>query len=228
MAHTVWGLILACGKEEELSQNVDTAFLSLGDNPLIVNSIQEFEGCDEIDGIAVVCRKERMQEVKRLVELFGFSKVRRIAAGTTQRLSSVKAGLQCFDENVSICVIHEGSRPFVKRELIGETVKAAKRYGCGIAATRPVDVIKTSPKGHKISKTLDPNTVWIAQTPQAFKIDVLLKAIESAAKKKATLYDEATAMELFRKDVHVVASTVENFKVNSPESLKLAHAMQKM
>jgi 2-C-methyl-D-erythritol 4-phosphate cytidylyltransferase len=225
MIHVSWGLILGCGKTEQLSNGVDVAFLNLGGKPVISYSIQAMEDCPEIDGISVVVRKERMAEVQRLCKLMGYTKVRRIVQGTTQRASSIKAGMASFDEDVSIAVIHESSRPNVSIPVITETVKAAKRYGCGVAGVRSIDPIKITPKGQKVTETADPNTVWNAQTPEAFKIDVLQKAIETTAKKKISLVDEACALEATKKDVHITPSSKWNMKITEPDDLAICEVL---
>ena len=228
MVHVAWGLILASCKDEQISSDSDMAFLNLGGKPVLSYSLQAFEDCPEIDGVAVVVRRDRMADVQRMVQLLGFKKVRKIVAGTTQRLTSVRAGINALEDEVSILVVHDVSRPCVKSEVITETVKSAKRYGCGVAAVRLEDSVKVVSKGQTVSKTLDPGTVWSAQTPQAFKLDILVKALDSAAKKKVALPDEAAALERMKKEVHLVPSSVLNFRITSPEELALAEAMLRL
>ena len=77
MVHVVWGLILACGKSEQLATNgIDTAFLTIGGKPILYHSLMAMEECPEIDGIAVVVPKERLSDVQQMAQLFGFSKLR--------------------------------------------------------------------------------------------------------------------------------------------------------
>jgi 2-C-methyl-D-erythritol 4-phosphate cytidylyltransferase len=125
-------------------------------------------------------------------------------------------------------VVHEASRPCVSIDLITETVKAAKRYGCGIAAARVSDTVKLVEKGQKVSKTMPANVAWAAQTPQAFKRDILDKALKSAVKRKAAFQDESEMMERTTTDVHVVPSTTSNLKIASADDLALAEALVRL
>jgi len=225
MVHIAWGIIVACGRDEQLSSEVDTAFLHLGGKPMLSYSVDAFEGCPEIDGIAIVAAKDRLAEIQHMVQLFGYSKVRRIAAGTRQRTTSVRTGLDVIDEDVSIVVIHEASRPCVSSDLIAETVKAAKRYGSGVAAAKIPDSVKLVEKGQKVSKSVAANVAWAAQTPQAFKRDILEKALKAAAKRKGSLQDEAEAIERTKNAVHIVPSTSSNLKIFTAEDLALAEAL---
>jgi len=228
MVHVSWGLILACGKTEQLMPGVDTAFLGLNGQPLVSYALRAFEACEDIDGIAVVVSKDHMQEVAAMVKLFGLTKLRRIVAGSSQRLTSIKAGIAALDENVSLLTIHEASRPLIKPDVICEVVKAAKRYGCAAAGERINSLVRITGKGQKREKTLDAGTAWEAQTPQGFRIEVLNKAIAAAAKKKTVYADEVAYVEAIKGDVHMIPTNNGNFKITQLDDLQLAEAFLKM
>ncbi|MGD9873352.1 MAG: 2-C-methyl-D-erythritol 4-phosphate cytidylyltransferase [Kiritimatiellia bacterium] len=229
MVHVVWGIIIASGKEEQLmATGVDVAFLNLAGRPLLSHALEEFERCPDIDGIVVVAPKDRVGEVLTMAKLMGYMKLRKIAAGTVARISSLRMGLNTLDEEVSMVVVHEVSRPCVKRGLISECIKAAKRYGSGVAASRILDPVKIVPKGNTVTATLEPNTAWTAQTPQAYKLDVLEKALAAAAKKKVALQDESAALELIKHEVHLVPCPPSNIRIANPEDLTLAEALKRL
>jgi len=224
MGHVIWGLILASDKDEQLA-GVDTAFLNLGGRPVLSYSLEAFEKCPEIDAIAVVSPKERMAEVQRVVQMFGCIKVRRIAPGTTQRLTSIKSGLESMDDDVSIVVYHQVSRPCIESSVISETIKTAKRYDCGVAAQRVAECVKIVPKGHKITKSIDPGAAWISQTPVACRIEALKKAVETLQKKKSGVQDIIQAVEAQKKAVQVVSAPVSNVRIADADDLALAEAI---
>jgi 2-C-methyl-D-erythritol 4-phosphate cytidylyltransferase len=127
-------------------------------------------------------------------------------------------------EHASMIVVHEASRPFVTTDVLEETVKAGKRYGCAIAAHQLSDAAKLAPKGMKAVKTLERNSVWIAQTPQAFKYEVLEKLIAGTSKNIKILDDES---EFVRKpsEVHMVEAGPANVKIRSSTDLAMATAL---
>ncbi|NCC52797.1 MAG: hypothetical protein EOM20_16500 [Spartobacteria bacterium] len=227
MGHVVWGLILASDKDEQIASGVDTAFLNLGGRPVLSYSLEAFEKCPEIDAIAVVAPKERMAEVQRVVQLFGCTKVRRIAPGTTQRLTSLKSGLDSMDNDVTIVVYHQVSRPCISPDLISDTVKTAKRYDCGVAAQRVAEPVKIVPKGHKITDSVDPGTAWIAQMPVACRMEALQKAITDMQKKKNGIDDIIKAIEAQKKAVQVVPAPVSNIRITDADDLMLAEAFMR-
>jgi 2-C-methyl-D-erythritol 4-phosphate cytidylyltransferase len=225
MVHVTWGLIIACGKSEELAGGADIPFLTPGDSPLLSYSLVAYERCSEIDGVVVVANRDKLEMVANMVRLYGCDKVRKIVTGTSQRYGSLLNGLKILDEAVTIVSVHEASRPCVTADLVGETVKAAKRYGSGVAAVRVEDSALQVEKGQKASKALDFSKLWLAQTPQTFRRDLLEKAWENAQKRKLRPRDDAEAFLAKEKEVHVVPSTSNNMKVRSADDLVVAAAL---
>jgi 2-C-methyl-D-erythritol 4-phosphate cytidylyltransferase len=133
-----------------------------------------------------------------------------------------------LDDEARIVVVHDGARPCVTPELISETVKAAKRYGSGVAAVKITDTVKEVEKGFKVTRTIDRAKLWAVQTPQAFRRELLRDAFALLARKNLSVTDEASAVELTGSEVHLVPSLVSNIKVTSPDDLALAAAFLKL
>jgi 2-C-methyl-D-erythritol 4-phosphate cytidylyltransferase len=223
-----FGVIVAAGKSERMGPNVDKAFLTLGTKPVLAYSLLAFEKCPDIDGVILVVRKDRLEAGRGLVQVFGCSKVKRVVAGGAQRQDSVRNGLSELSEDVRIVAVHDGARPCITPDLISETVKAAKRYGSGVAAVKITDTVKEVEKGFTVSRTIDRTKLWGVQTPQAFRKELLLKAFEIVKKKRLVVTDEASAVELTGEDVHLVASALSNVKITNPDDLALAAAFLKI
>ena len=228
MAHITWGIIIACGKSEQLAAGADIAFLSPDNNPVLSFSLTAFERCPEIDGVVIVVEKEKIEIVVNMVRLYGCTKVRRVVGGTTQRFGSLQNGLKALDETVSLVSIHDVSRPCVSPDLVSETVRAAKRYGSGVAAVRVEDAIKEVDKGQKVSKSHDKSKLWETQTPQTFKRDLIQKGIESAHKNKQILDDDSQALSLMNIDIHLVPSTTTNMKIRTADDIVVVSSLLKV
>ncbi len=218
------GIIVACGKDEEITTGTDAAFLNLGNTPMLAHTLRIFQGSDAIDGIIIAVGKERIDATMHIVRRFGVSKVCGIVVGGATRLSTLRTVFAKMPESASVMVIHEASRPFVSKSVLEETVKAAKRYGCAIAAHRIPDATKLAPKGMKVSKTIERNTVWVAQTPQAFKFEVLKKVVDTKVKGVKIVDDES---EFVRKpaETHMVEAGENNLKIRSKHDLSVATAL---
>ena len=228
MTHAAWGIILAGGKGEELAAiKTDTAFLPLGDKPVLAYSLEAFEQCSDIDGIVVVIKKDRVDALRNLVQMYGVTKIRKVVTSSGPRSRMIAAALKALDADVTIGVIHEASRPFVSPELISETIKASKRYGCSASATKIQESVKYVEKGQKVSKTMEGQSLWIVQTPQAFKLDLLQEGLDRATQKKVTLQEETEAIELLKKEVHLIPAADAYMKIRTPDDLVIANALLK-
>jgi 2-C-methyl-D-erythritol 4-phosphate cytidylyltransferase len=217
-------IVIACGKEEELSPGTETAFLPLGDVPMLALSLKTMQATPSIDGIILVVGKTRTDAAMHLIKRYGCTKVQGIVIGGVTRLSILRSVFSKMPEPASTIVVHEASRPFVTCDVLEETIKAGKRYGCAIAGHRLPDAAKLAPKGMKAVKTLERNCVWAAQTPQAFKFEVLEKLIAGTAKNIKILDDES---EFVRKpaEVHMVEAGPANIKIRTSADLAMATAL---
>ncbi len=228
MTHVAWGVILACGKNEQMTSGVETAFLNLGSKPVIAYSLQAYEQCPDIAGVVLVVSKERVESVTGMVQMFGFSKVQKIVAGSSARLSCVLSALKNLDEEVTIVSVHEASRPCITPEFISETVRVAKRYGSAVVGTEIFDPVKEVEKGLSVKKSLNGHALWITQSPQTYLRDVLQKSCDSASKKHIDVDDEATAVDYAGKEVRMMASSINNLKIRTPEEFNLAMFLLKL
>ena len=217
-------VIIACGKEEELSSGVETAFLTLGNRPVLAHSVRVYQDCSKVDGIVIAVSKERVDSVVQIVKRFGCTKVCGIVVGGTNRLSSLRTVFSKLPDPASNIIVQEASRPFVTARIIEEGVKAAKRYGCAIAAHKIPDSVKVAVKGLKPDKTLVHNSAWTAHTPQVFRVEVLEKIIDPKNKNVKLVDDES---EWVRKpaEVHMIEAGRKNIKIRNSDDFALANAL---
>ena len=219
---SAWAIVLACGKEQEITSGVDVAFLALGDRPVLAHSLLTLQQCELIEGIILVIKKKRVDNALQVVRSYGLQKVKSLVAGTGTRLSNLKKACEQLPDGASAVVVHSVSRPFVEADVITETVKAGKRYGAAVAAVRSTDAVKLAAKGQKVSKNLDRNTIWTTQCPQVFKRDVFEKMLKSGVK---LVDDESALLEKMRQEIHLVVSSEANMKIRTAQDLERASAL---
>lgn len=217
-----YGIIVAAGKSERMGPNVDKAFLTLGSKPVLAFSLLAFEKCTDIDGVVLVVRKDRLEGARGLVRMFGCAKVKRIVAGGATRQASVLAGLAQVGDDVQVVAVHDGARPCITPDFVSEVVKSAKTHGSGVAAVKITDTIKQVDKGILVAHTVDRTKLWAVQTPQAFRVSILKKALEHATRKRQVVTDEACAVELIGEDVRLVPATIPNVKITTANDLIVA------
>ncbi|HOR98958.1 MAG TPA: 2-C-methyl-D-erythritol 4-phosphate cytidylyltransferase [Kiritimatiellia bacterium] len=221
-------ILVAAGKSERMGSNTDKAFLNLGSKPVVAWSLLAFEECTTIDQIILVVRKDQILAAKSVAQMFGISKIRAIVAGGARRQDSVQNGMKAMDPDTRVGVVHDGARPCVTPELISEVIKCAKRNGCGVAASRVWDTIKYVERGTTVDHTVDRTKLWAVQTPQAFNVELLKRAYKTVEEQKATVTDEAGAVELIGEPVRLIEWALPNIKITTAEDLPLAAAAMKI
>ena len=222
-----YGLIVAAGKSGKMGGNVDRAFLSLGPKPVLAYSLLAFEACEDIDGVVVVVRKDRVDGAGSMVQLFGCSKVLKVVAGGASRQASVQNGLAAIPDDAKFVSIHEASRPLIEPSMISETLHAVKRGGAAAVALKIDDAVVHVERSTTVSKSLDSSKLWSVQTPQSFKVDVLKRAVHNPAKKKPAL-DEVSAVVELGETVRLVPGSPMNIKISTADDLPLAATLLKL
>jgi 2-C-methyl-D-erythritol 4-phosphate cytidylyltransferase/2-C-methyl-D-erythritol 2,4-cyclodiphosphate synthase len=118
-------------------------------------------------------------------------------------------------------VIHDAARPLVSHDVIRRTIEAAVATGAAIAALRSRDTVKRADAAGRIAETLNRDEIYLAQTPQAFLVDVLRDALTISD--DAT--DEAALAEQAGHAVQLVEGDPRNLKITTPEDLAFAERL---
>jgi 2-C-methyl-D-erythritol 4-phosphate cytidylyltransferase/2-C-methyl-D-erythritol 2,4-cyclodiphosphate synthase len=148
-----------------------------------------------------------------------------LVEGGARRQDSTANAFASVAPDADVVLVHDAARPFASRRLIERTIEAAHMYGAAIAALPAVDTIKQAKVdgGHAVvAATLARETIYLAQTPQAFRRDVLSEAMAAAA--GAAVTDEAMLVERAGFSVHIVEGDPDNVKVTTSADLSRARA----
>ena len=216
-------IIVAAGKSERMGGKTDKAFLSLGPKPVLAYSLMTMDQHAGVDDVVLVVRREQLLAAQGLVQMFGCRKVRKIVPGGATRLASVRNGLEaCDPDETRYVLVHDGARPCVTHQIVADCLASAKKNGSGVAASRMVDSVKTAGRTGVVSGSLDREKIWTVQTPQAFRFDLLRRAVAALDDKDPRVTDESSAVELLGEEVRLVQSATPNPKVTVPEDLVTA------
>jgi 2-C-methyl-D-erythritol 4-phosphate cytidylyltransferase/2-C-methyl-D-erythritol 2,4-cyclodiphosphate synthase len=149
------------------------------------------------------------------------SKPVQIVEGGERRQDSVRKAFERVQSQAAVVVIHDAARPLVTGAVIRRTVDAAFETGAAIAALRASDTVKRADASGRITATLPRDEIFLAQTPQAFRVDVLRDALNITA--DAT--DEAALAEQAGHAVQLVEGDPRNLKITTPDDLALAERL---
>jgi len=188
--------------------------------PLLAYAVAAFETCPAIARIVLVVTEDKLAQARALVEEHHFGKVSCVVAGGARRQDSVRAGLDAIGA-CDYVIVHDGARPLVTPPLIEEALAAARETGASCCAIAVPDTVKEVADGY-IARTLDRATLMLAQTPQAFRYDLLMDA-HNRSSGNAT--DDALLVEALGVRVRIVSGSTRNIKVTTPDDLALARKL---
>jgi 2-C-methyl-D-erythritol 4-phosphate cytidylyltransferase len=199
-------------------------YIELLGRPILAHTLAAFEESDLVDAVVVVVTPgdERLCQ-SSIIEAYGLKKVIKVLPGGELRQGSVRNGLALPDDfgPPELVVVHDGARPLVTAGIIDSTIEKARSTGAAIAAVKVKDTIKEVQDG-LVASTLARDSLWAAQTPQAFRAGLLLKAFRKAEADAFTGTDESTLVERLGVRVSIVEGSYENIKITTEDDLLLA------
>jgi 2-C-methyl-D-erythritol 4-phosphate cytidylyltransferase len=144
--------------------------------------------------------------------------------GGTVRSASVRNALAAAGDAEAVA-IHDAARPLVRPELFTATLDALAGADAAIAAARVPDTIKEAGADGLVIRTHDRARLWAIQTPQAFRADVLRRALDVPDAVLAAATDDAWLVERAGGTVRVVEAPASNFKVTTAHDLAVAEGL---
>ena len=221
----VSAIIPAAGSGRRLGSPIRKQFLKLRGKPLLVYTLEAFERCPDIDDIILVIpRGDEEFSPKGMAEKYGISKLRRAVAGGDERQESVYNGLMTLGCDTSIAVIHDAVRPFIGSEDISGAISLCEECGAVVTAVPVSDTVKVS-DGETVERTLDRGRLWLAQTPQVFRLDLIKEAYRRAAEDNFTATDDSSLVERIGLEVRIYVGSYRNIKITTPDDLRIAELM---
>lgn len=218
-----YAIIVAAGRGRRMEAEINKQYIEVQGKPILAHTLQVFEECHDIDGVIVVIAENEAHLIQeKILEKYGYGKIKAIVIGGEERFHSVFNGLKALPEKCEIVVIHDGARPFVTTDIIKESIAVAKEKGGAIAAVPVKDTIKLVKDGI-VETTLDRVKLWAVQTPQTFKVKLLKEGYKGEISKGIT--DDAAIMEAIGHPPQVIMGGYSNIKITTPEDLLMAEVL---
>lgn len=212
------GAVVVAGGSSRRMEGVDKVFTPLAGEPLLVHVLRVFEECHLVDEVVVVLSAAGLELGRELVAMHGLSKVTALCLGGERRQDSVAQGLSKLEDCCWV-VIHDGARPCVTADLIERGLDEARETGAAIAAVPVKETLKVVDAERLIRDTPKRENLWLAQTPQVFRFDIMIQAHQQV---KDEVTDDASMVEALGHKVRVYMGSYGNVKVTTPEDLALA------
>ena len=222
----VAAIIAAGGRGARLGADRPKQFLDIGGRSILELSVAALAANDRVQEILVALPAEHVDAGLKALKA-AIKRPIHVVAGGPRRQDSVANAFAKASKEADIVLIHDAARPFVTREVIDRAIDGAERHGAAIAAIGVRDTVKQTgeagPDGSRVIRaTISRDTVFLAQTPQAFRRDILARALDQGKDVEAT--DEAMLVERLGVPVHVVEGDARNVKITTADDLAAAKA----
>jgi 2-C-methyl-D-erythritol 4-phosphate cytidylyltransferase len=217
---SVWAVLAAAGSGERLGADRPKAFVRLGEQPLLAESLARLDVSDWIDAIVVAAPPGWEEPAILLAEELGCGKVSACVAGGATRAESVLLGLAEVPEDAAAVVVHDAARPLVDDAVVARVLTALNEGWDGAvpALTLP-DTIKRV-DGDRVVETLPRDELRAVQTPQAFVAGVLRRALDGS-----NWTDCASAVEAAGGRVKAVEGDARLLKITDVADLERVAAL---
>jgi 2-C-methyl-D-erythritol 4-phosphate cytidylyltransferase len=222
----VAAIIVAAGKGVRMQDSLRKQYLPLAGLPILAHTLTVFGKCDLVSHIYLViprddfdfCREHILDRIKLVGNV-------KLVAGGARRQDSVYRGLQQVDPDCSIVIIHDGVRPFVQHDQIVACINGAGKFGSCILGIPAYDTLKQVDKSGNIVNTTARDAIWLAQTPQVFRHELIKKAHDQARMDGYQGTDDASLVERMGAAVRIIHGSRSNIKITNKEDLKIARAL---
>jgi 2-C-methyl-D-erythritol 4-phosphate cytidylyltransferase len=216
-------IVVAAGSGERLGAGRPKAFVPVGGRPMAAWSLDAIAAAGIPRAVVAVPPGQGAAAEEALARELPLGLV--FVEGGATRSESVRNALHAAGPDAAAVLVHDAARPMVTPDLFTRTLAALADADAAIAAARVTDTIKEAGADGIVVRTHDRSRLWAIQTPQAFRADVLRKALAAGEDVLAQATDDAWLVERAGGTVRVVESPAANFKVTTPHDLALADSL---
>jgi 2-C-methyl-D-erythritol 4-phosphate cytidylyltransferase len=218
-------IIVAAGDSRRMG--FDKLFAAIAGKPVIAHTISAFERANSVNGIIVVAREDRHDEIKTMAGDENFKKVRSVIPGGKHRQDSVRAGLEHLDSATRWVAVHDAARPLVTPEQIERVFQQCANHAAAALAEPVNDTLKRADSDLLVSASVDRDQLYAMQTPQVFERQLIEQAYRAVHAENILVTDEVSAVERLGREVVLVLNDDFNFKVTYPRDLQVAEFILK-
>lgn len=218
-------IILAGGVGNRLNAGMPKQFIKIGEKTILEYTLSAFQKNQNIDEIVIVINPMCVDETKAIVHKGAFSKVAKILKGGRERYSSSLAAIEVYGEDNCNLIFHDAVRPMVSQRIINDVVFALQEndaVGVGVSTTDTIWEINNV--DNSIKDIPDRALIYRAQTPQAFRADVITNAYKIALRDPNFIAtDDCGVVNKYcpQKKIIIVDGDNSNIKITYKNDIKL-------
>ncbi|MFN7136519.1 MAG: 2-C-methyl-D-erythritol 4-phosphate cytidylyltransferase [Thermomonas sp.] len=218
-----WALLPAAGRGLRFGGARPKQYLEVAGKPVLAHALDALLAHPQVEGAVIALAADdpywpgwATRQGKPVIT----------CTGGGERADSVLAALQALPPGVAadaLLLVHDAARPNLRADDIGRLIAAAEACADGAILAAPVrDTLKRADGDGRIAATEPREHLWRALTPQAFRRDLLRRALLAARADGVVATDEAMAVERLGLHPRLVEGREDNLKVTTPADLALA------
>ena len=225
-------IVLIAGSSRRFGGKVKKQFIKVDNKPIFIHTLCSMLKFN-FKNIVLVSSKDEVNNIKKIIQncddiKIGTKKSIHYIAGGSERDYSVYEAMNFLNEHredikTDYVFIHDGVRPIVSRKEIKALYDSVIEFDAAILASKVVDTIKKADDDKKIVDTIDRTYLYRAATPQAFKFENYMKAMQKYMndKNKSLATDDAEIYSKYFSDVRIVECSSNNIKITNKEDLNI-------
>jgi len=217
-------IIVAAGSGVRLGRSEPKAFVKIGGRTMLSYSLRVVASVAAIRELVITVPEGFEDAARAEVTATSVRIPVKITRGGAERQDSVRIALGLTSAESDFVVVHDAARPMATAKMFEACLEAAARAGGAIAAIPLADTLKRVVDS-AITETIARAELWQAQTPQAFRRDILVAAHRRAVDQRILATDDADLVERNGIRVEVIEGSTANIKITTPSDLAIVEAI---
>ncbi len=220
-------IIVAAGSGVRLGKREPKAFVKIDGRTILSYSLEVIAAIDEIGEVVITVPAGFEARARAEAAATKITLPVKITVGGVERQDSVRIALALTSAESEIVIVHDAARPFADADIFRRCIETASRVGGAIAAIPVADTLKrvAGDESRAIVATVARAGLWQAQTPQAFRRELLVAAHQWALDQNIVATDDADLVARSGSRVEVVDASSRNLKITTAADLAIAEAI---
>lgn len=220
-------VLVAAGASSRLGGTELKQFRWVAGKPMLLHSLQLFHQRDDVAMVVCVLPRAYAGDPPPWIFQCDIDRLL-IAAGGRERAESVLHGLEDLPDEVRVVVVHDAARPLVTMKTVDRVIAEARAGRGAVAALPVVDTLKEVSTDGRIVRTVSRESLWRAQTPQAFPRAMIETAYREARTSRSYATDCAGLCERTGSEVVVVRGSERALKITDESHVALAESLLRL
>jgi 2-C-methyl-D-erythritol 4-phosphate cytidylyltransferase len=214
-----YAIIPAAGKGKRSGHSTPKQYLKIGGKELIAHTLETFQKNEFVNEIIVAVHPDYIKFLEKIKKKYNFSKISKIVKGGKERQDSVYNALLAIDAGKNdLIAVHDAARPLINQKTLTNAILTARRKGNALVCIEARDTLV---KGTDIVDSyIDRDEVYYVQTPQIFRYDDLMRAMQAAFAANLYATDESMLIQNLGLKINVVQGSLSNFKVTNADDIE--------